>query len=139
MGDVDPTYNATARGFQSNVTNEILYLGYDPVVERVIVSGFQHYQYFPDISVSRIVGYAGSGMDELYISEGLLTAVEYHGGAGVDRLFSGGGRAELYGDEGNDFIQAGRGGGTFDGGATTTTTFAEVTGSTSSSAGRTAT
>ncbi|HET6548786.1 MAG TPA: calcium-binding protein, partial [Solirubrobacter sp.] len=58
--------------------------------------------------VSKIVAYADAGNDTIIVREGVLSAVDLHGGGGNDTLlFYGSGNATLSGDDGDDYIETG--------------------------------
>jgi Ca2+-binding EF-hand superfamily protein len=58
--------------------------------------------------VTKIVADAGSGSDHILIREGVLVPVELRGGAGNDVLLhEGNGHADLWGDDGIDYIEVG--------------------------------
>jgi PKD repeat protein len=57
----------------------------------------------------RIIVYGFAGDDDIEIAGSLPNAVEFHGGAGDDRLKAGAGAALLLGGEGNDHLIGGNG------------------------------
>src|SRR5262245_11346625 len=77
---------------------------------------------FASISVSTIVVDGGAGNDTITIAGGITQQCWLHGGAGDDRIVSGGwGNDLIFGGNGNDYLDGGPGNDTIFGGAGTDT------------------
>src|SRR5437879_1898440 len=58
--------------------------------------------------VKKIVAFGGAGDDHIYVKEGVTSDVELHGGDGNDVfVYEGSGRATMFGDAGDDYLQTG--------------------------------
>ena len=58
--------------------------------------------------VKKIVAFGGEGDDHVYVTEGVTSDIELHGGNGNDVfIYEGDGRAWLYGDGGDDYLYTG--------------------------------
>ena len=58
--------------------------------------------------VRKIVAYGGEGDDQIYVRQGVVVPVEFHGGSGADTfVYEGSGHAVLYGDDGDDNLETG--------------------------------
>jgi Ca2+-binding RTX toxin-like protein len=98
---------ASQRLYQADVVDEEIFIGADSARNRLIVSGFGDSNVFALSSITKIVGYAGSGEDFIRVSDQVTTPVELHGGTGNDTLIVAGRQAihQLFGDEDADYLE----------------------------------
>ena len=101
---------AEKRNIQPKTIDETFYITSD-----VIVSAFgEEDPLYSDISI--ITAYAHTGNDVIYLSEEVITRVEFHGGEGDDELYGRSGNDQLFGDAGSDRLDGGEGNDILDGG-----------------------
>ncbi|MCC9643317.1 hypothetical protein LOC71_13610 [Rhodopirellula sp. JC740] len=101
VGDAD----SGTRGYRTSDPNEVIYVGYNPSTNQIVVSGFgSQSERFSASQISLIEASAGSGDDRLIVSPAVTRRVSFDGGAGNDVLLGGSGPDELIGGLGNDVI-----------------------------------
>ncbi|HTD67143.1 MAG TPA: calcium-binding protein, partial [Candidatus Limnocylindria bacterium] len=94
------------RGIADGAANEIYiveHVGSDSAGEIVRVKFSGREKIYR--GVTKIIAEGGDGDDHIYVAEGVTSDVEFHGGAGNDVFIYGGqGTAQIYGDDGFDYI-----------------------------------